>query len=624
MCRFAMTRLPEPGTSARVVAERSVSRALQPLRRLSGCEAVAIRLLSSDRDFPYVAADGFSDGHLAAESSLLSGRDTTAAAAAGAPNCGVRVDCLCGTVLCGLTDESSGLFTRGGAFVARDTAAIGPEALKALGYGCRIRGTCIEEGYRTMAMLPIKTPGGEVVGLIQCNDKRPSALSDEVLGMLETLADAIGKSVASAYRQAAAASAKSADAGPSSCMYERASPRPTPTSLSLGDVEDIVPFLQTKQLGHYAAVLANEKVRSTADLAALSKNDLLSMDISAVSARSILKSLDGLAQKNLFLRGVRLGKQIGQGSAGTVFRAKYKKYQVAVKVARETDDSEMLAKEAAILSRLLHPNIVLFLGLTSEIKPVGIVTELAKGCLGDLLRSGVIPKGSDYLLHFASDIAAGMNYLSAQTAALAAGVAYLLLRCRRGSSGDPEPRARPLVPTGGARDASGEHAMRMVNVALHFAHFCRRCADRGVAPAERWLWKATLAEAGRWLAVPLSGREAGAKYRGCVQALRITAKHVLGCAAGSAAYDEDAEEERPFGRLQGAMEAVAAEVVGPGAGISCMFAGEASREFFEGIGGAQLWAAMLGRLISKTPQQVRAETMAVANALKDLGLVGAK
>ncbi|KAL2933570.1 Serine/threonine-protein kinase CTR1 [Bienertia sinuspersici] len=110
--------------------------------------------------------------------------------------------------------------------------------------------------------------------------------------------------------------------------------------------------------------------------------------------------------------------RIGAGSFGTVHRAEWNGSEVAVKILMESDFhpercNEFL-REVAIMKRLRHPNIVLFMGAVTEPPNLAIVTEyLCRGSLYRLLhKSG----GREVLderrrLSMAYDVAKGMNYL---------------------------------------------------------------------------------------------------------------------------------------------------------------------------------------------------------------------
>ncbi|XP_047337004.1 serine/threonine-protein kinase CTR1 [Impatiens glandulifera] len=113
-----------------------------------------------------------------------------------------------------------------------------------------------------------------------------------------------------------------------------------------------------------------------------------------------------------------LKEKIGAGSFGTVYRGYWHDCEVAVKILMEKDFHPELfgefLREVAIMKRLRHPNIVLFMGAVTEPPNFSIVTEyLSRGSLYKLLHR---PGARDVLderrrLTMAYDVAKGMNYL---------------------------------------------------------------------------------------------------------------------------------------------------------------------------------------------------------------------
>ncbi|KAL1549343.1 copper transport protein ctr1 [Salvia divinorum] len=109
---------------------------------------------------------------------------------------------------------------------------------------------------------------------------------------------------------------------------------------------------------------------------------------------------------------------IGAGSFGTVHRAEWNGCDVAVKILMEQDfhaeQFKEFIREVAIMKRLRHPNIVLFMGAVTEPPNLSIVTEyLSRGSLYRLLHK---PGAREVLdekrrLSMAYDVAKGMNYL---------------------------------------------------------------------------------------------------------------------------------------------------------------------------------------------------------------------
>ncbi|KAK4377741.1 hypothetical protein RND71_004037 [Anisodus tanguticus] len=113
-----------------------------------------------------------------------------------------------------------------------------------------------------------------------------------------------------------------------------------------------------------------------------------------------------------------LREKIGEGSFGIVHRADWNGSDVAVKILMEQDFHverfKEFLREVAIMKRLRHPNIVLFMGAVIQRPNLSIVTEyLSRGSLYRLLHK---PGAREVLderrrLCMAYDVANGMNYL---------------------------------------------------------------------------------------------------------------------------------------------------------------------------------------------------------------------
>lgn len=111
-----------------------------------------------------------------------------------------------------------------------------------------------------------------------------------------------------------------------------------------------------------------------------------------------------------------LGEQIGQGSCGTVYHGFWYGSEVAIKVFTAQEYSAMLLedfrKEVALMKRLRHPNIVLFMGCVTSPAHLSIVTEfLPRGSLFRLLQRNTPGMDLRRRSRMALDIARGMNYL---------------------------------------------------------------------------------------------------------------------------------------------------------------------------------------------------------------------
>jgi serine/threonine protein kinase len=113
---------------------------------------------------------------------------------------------------------------------------------------------------------------------------------------------------------------------------------------------------------------------------------------------------------------IQVGKQIGLGSYGVVFRGKWKGVEVAVKrfIKQKLDERRMLEfrAEMAFLSELHHPNIVLFIGACVKKPNLCIVTEFMKqGSLRDILANNTIKLTWKQKLRMLRSAALGINYL---------------------------------------------------------------------------------------------------------------------------------------------------------------------------------------------------------------------
>ncbi|KAK8969253.1 Serine/threonine-protein kinase CTR1 [Platanthera guangdongensis] len=115
---------------------------------------------------------------------------------------------------------------------------------------------------------------------------------------------------------------------------------------------------------------------------------------------------------------LEIKERIGAGSFGTVFRAEWHGSEIAVKVLADQDFHEDRIKEflreVAIMNRVRHPNLVLFMGAVTERPHLSIVTEyLPRGSLYRLINKAAAGEIFDKRrrLHMALDVAKAINYL---------------------------------------------------------------------------------------------------------------------------------------------------------------------------------------------------------------------
>ncbi|KAL3504886.1 hypothetical protein ACH5RR_034727 [Cinchona calisaya] len=115
---------------------------------------------------------------------------------------------------------------------------------------------------------------------------------------------------------------------------------------------------------------------------------------------------------------LHIKERVGAGSFGTVHRAEWHGSDVAVKVLTvqdfHDDQFKEFLREVAIMKRVRHPNVVLFMGAVTKRPHLSIVTEyLPRGSLYRLIHR---PAAGEILdqrrrLRMALDVAKGINYL---------------------------------------------------------------------------------------------------------------------------------------------------------------------------------------------------------------------
>jgi PAS domain S-box-containing protein len=165
----------------------TINLSINLLRKETGFDAIGIRLKSGD-DYPYFGQDGFSDSFLEAENRLIdcTGDGTQCCDKDGKP----LLACTCGSVLGGSTDASNPLFTDGGSFWTNNSSELlNLPALKDARHNPRNR--CIHEGFLSFALVPIHA-NGEIIGLLQLNDRRKDCFTPVTMQFYENIGEIIG------------------------------------------------------------------------------------------------------------------------------------------------------------------------------------------------------------------------------------------------------------------------------------------------------------------------------------------------------------------------------------------------------------------------------------------------
>ena len=133
----------------------------------TGFEAVGIRLKDGD-DYPYFITQGF-PGHFVEAERYLCSYDEGGKLLYDSSN-NPMLECMCGRVVRGYTNPEKNFFTKNGSFWTNDTNEL-LETSTEDDLGGRTRNMCNYEGYRSVALIPLRSKD-DIIGLLQLNDRR--------------------------------------------------------------------------------------------------------------------------------------------------------------------------------------------------------------------------------------------------------------------------------------------------------------------------------------------------------------------------------------------------------------------------------------------------------------------
>ena len=184
--QFLMARILEILNHSSALAD-SISPILAVIKRETGFDAVGIRLRSGD-DFPYFIQSGFSHDFLLSENSLIA-RDTNGVVCRDEKG-RISLECTCGLVISGKTDLANPMCTEGGSMWTNNSL---PLLELKLGEDPRLhpRNNCIHQGYLSVALIPIRARG-QIVGLLQLNDRRKDCFTLDIIRFFEGIGSSIG------------------------------------------------------------------------------------------------------------------------------------------------------------------------------------------------------------------------------------------------------------------------------------------------------------------------------------------------------------------------------------------------------------------------------------------------
>jgi PAS domain S-box-containing protein len=164
-----------------------IEKILHIVKDSTGIEAIGIRLKEGD-DYPFFVSSGFPENFIELNSSLCKNEKDFF----NKNDCNDKpiLDCLCGSIICGLKNQSNPLFSEGGSFVmgTLDDFSKNKNNIKLAG---SYRGYCMAEGYQSIALIPLKN-GKEIIGILQFNDHQKNRFSKESITFFEGIASSIG------------------------------------------------------------------------------------------------------------------------------------------------------------------------------------------------------------------------------------------------------------------------------------------------------------------------------------------------------------------------------------------------------------------------------------------------
>lgn len=174
-------RLNKPGNMKELTGDL-----LTIIQELSEFDAAGIRL-NEGLDFPYYDSKGFSQGHLDSENLIC--RKHADGEIQEASNGKADMDCICGEVIMGKYDPQKPCFSPYGSFWTNDLAEFLASNNKSQ---TLYRNQCVLEGFKSMAVIPIKSSDGGNSGLLQLNGLKPNLCTPETIKHYEGIAASIG------------------------------------------------------------------------------------------------------------------------------------------------------------------------------------------------------------------------------------------------------------------------------------------------------------------------------------------------------------------------------------------------------------------------------------------------
>jgi len=167
--------------------DETIKLILDLIQAETGFEAAGIRFRKGE-DYPYYIHNGFDDEFLKTENTLF--EYTKEGVICRDQNGKPWLECICGLVISGKVNHANPLFTKRGSFWTN----FSPDLLNLSiddkpRYNPRNR--CIHKGYLSIALIPVRA-NGEIVGLLQINDRKKDCFTLEMIQFFESISEIIG------------------------------------------------------------------------------------------------------------------------------------------------------------------------------------------------------------------------------------------------------------------------------------------------------------------------------------------------------------------------------------------------------------------------------------------------
>ena len=158
---------------------------IKSIQKSTGFSAIGIRLRKED-DFPYYDYNGFSDDFISTENTLvIKDKNGICKDENGNP----ILECSCGMVILGKVDyPTDPLSTNGGSLWTNNSFQV---LKNSDDKRINPRNNCIHAGYSSVALIPIKQ-NKKIVGVLQLNEKKPDAFSNDSIKIFEGIGEIIG------------------------------------------------------------------------------------------------------------------------------------------------------------------------------------------------------------------------------------------------------------------------------------------------------------------------------------------------------------------------------------------------------------------------------------------------